>query len=279
MADLTEQIIKGTNDVVHNFRRRVMGGVVVLGALAFPWHQDILKLATNSALLGSTTFALLATATVYLAGALVELVAEVFVARLAGNYLWAFVVPFAWFPGRRRSVRYLLRAVCFLPAGVFLAYYYVARGIFGQSDFRWLDRSAVLSVSAEQYFHSLPESVIMGLQHPFGDHRELAWRFLESRAGAGSEWLRSLENRNRDVLTLLTAFLFAIVIFQPTAVYAEQPAALLFVYVVGPVVIFAYFLALKKSTIVAVEWLATLSELTDEDDAGRDSRQPTKADT
>jgi hypothetical protein len=147
MADLAEQVIKSTSGLADDFRRRVMAGAMLLGSLVYAYLKgsQTSGLAVNASLLGSATFAIVSVAAVYITGALVEIVGEVLLVRIAGNYLWAFFVPFTWFADRRGVVRYVLRSL-FWPAALILAFYYVARSLLGRSDFRWLSsKSSVLA--------------------------------------------------------------------------------------------------------------------------------------
>src|SRR5262249_15237860 len=145
-------------------------------------------------------------------------------------------------------LRWLLRLIVFLPAGAVLAYYYyLPRALLGFSDVRWLDPPTILSPRAHQYFESLPESVRKGLQQPFGIHQELAWKFLQGATTTGTQWLRSLENRNRDVLTVLTALILG-----GSLVAYRSSATLLTLQTLQfgwAVLFYAYFLTVRTSTI------------------------------
>jgi hypothetical protein len=257
MSDLETKGLD-TSGLAVDFRRRLIAGVIVLAALAYPRLKfvNISALGDNVNLLVSPVFAVFLIAAAYIAGALVENAGEVFLARLAGNYLWAFLVPFTWFRHLRLPLRYLLPTIILLPSGIVLAYFYIARALLGRSDFRWLDSPMAFSPKAQDYFQSLPECVKVGLQAPFSDRQELSWKFLQSNAGSfGTNWLLSLENRNRDVLTIISA----LVISASILAYLSGSGSLQALWAISAgilVLFYLYLITLKKSIVDAVEWVS-----------------------
>jgi|WetSurMetagenome_2_1015567.scaffolds.fasta_scaffold02806_2 hypothetical protein len=212
MAELSEKIAENVGELSEGFRRRLTAGIILLGSFTYPWltNSNISVLAGQDSLLTSPVFAIVFISLAYISGGLVEMAGEVLLARLVGNYLWAFMVPFTWVKDFSPRFRYLLCSIFCVPGGIILAYYYVGRALLGWSDFRWPNALKALSAGARDYFESLPECVKAGLLDPFGNHQELAWLFLQDRAEPiGARWLRSLENRNREVFAVLSALMLA----------------------------------------------------------------------
>jgi hypothetical protein len=165
--------------------------------------------------LATPSLAIFLTTVIYLTGAMVELLGEVILIRLIGNFLWGFSVPLVWATRKPLSKPCLLlkRGLLYLPAlyaAVWFGYYFLGRAICGLSDFRWLERSRPFSKDGLAFFESLPAPVNDGLQAPFGYRLELAWRYLQARAKPpGDQWLKSLENRNRDLIAIITAVMIS----------------------------------------------------------------------
>ena len=268
MTELGDKL-GGSFGFANDFRRRILAGLVVLVALVAPGLQDAAVEGTMSAqfisLLTSPVIAVLGLATVYMLGVLVEILGDVILARLAGNYVWAFLVPWTWFSTVGEPLRFLLRAVVWVPGGIVLAYFFVARAFIGKSDFRWLNSRATFSPEAGDYLSSLPTSVKAGLQEPFGDRQEFAWKFLQNAAGrAGADWIATLENRNRDVLTIVTALMLAVIAGVGMAFTGHRLSGLsgrlaFALQLTLLVLSWTYFVALKKSMIAAIEWAAIAS--------------------
>lgn len=277
MADLPDTLGLTGAAVATDLRRRLTAGLIVIAALAYPWILDAgaSVSAENVNLLTSPVFAGILFAVTYIIGALVEITGETFLARIAGNYLWAFMVSLTWFSHVKRPLRYVLRSILFLPGGAALAYFYLARAFLGASDFRWLQSQRMFTARAQCYLRTLPEFVRAGLQAPFGGNYEMAWRFLERDAGhTGVAWLRSRRERTRDVLAIITALFFgnAIVgiVYRGGRLDAEavvsQIAMLLLAYV--------YFLELRESTIAAVEWVSIEQTAVDPDAQPNNALEP-----
>jgi hypothetical protein len=250
----------GAPGLAVDFRRRLVAGIIVLAALAHPWLKSVSTstLGRNAELATSPVFAVFLIAAAYVVGALVETAGEVLLARVAGNYLWAFVVPFNWFNDLRLPFRYMLRLVVALPSGAFLAYFYIGRALLGKSDFRWLDPPAIFSSKAQAYFLSLPECIKAGLQAPFGDRQELSWKSLQNSAGpVGAAWLLVLENRNRDALTIVSALIISV----SALTFSDSTFRGIITIMVSILVLFyLYLIALRKSIVDAVEWVAVHGE-------------------
>jgi hypothetical protein len=278
MANLPDTIGLTGAAVAADFRRRFTAGLIVIAAFSYPWNDDagVSVSAETVNVLTSPVFAGILFAATYIVDALVEITGETFLARIAGNYLWAFMVSLTWFSHVKLPFRYVLRSIFFLPGGVALSYFYLVRAFFGVSDFRLLQSPRIFTARAQRYFCTLPEFVRAGLQAPFGDNYEVAWRLLENDAGpTGVAWLRSLQERTRDVLAIVTALFFSNVIVgyvyrvggNATEAVVSQIAMLILAYV--------YFLELKRSTIAAVEWVAIRQTVVEPDVQPNNALEPT----
>ena len=148
---------------------------------------------------------------VYAAGGLVEVFADLFIRRLTGNTAWAINAPKYMFQKTNKFFRPILKALAYYPGIGFILYAEWAKAFIGKSSYKWIDLDKQLRPRAREHLKSLPDIVREGIKDPFGGYGDLPWRYFSSH-GVDHDvraLARKLENRNKDVLVVVTALLIA----------------------------------------------------------------------
>ena len=206
-------------------RRRMSSGTIVLLGAAFSLvvgghpiatelYNITLAIFSQGGSVGAVVFLLL----VYAVGGLVEVVADTFVNRIAGNAAWAFFSNDKKQNWIRRSL-----SVCF--AVPLRAGYYMIRALIGQSMFRWESPDCDLTPIAKGYFGSFPIVVREGIKRPFDRHMEVASRFFSDLGvtDKARDFAHRLESRHRDVSVIMTAFYVALAsLVSATSILGDQ---------------------------------------------------------
>jgi hypothetical protein len=200
-------------------RRRLTAGTIVLltGFAVSPeigqWIVAASKEASLSILLAAG--ALL----IYAVGVAVELIGEVFLARAIANAVWSYL--FAKSTSRTwRGWRVYLRWPFIVVWGSARAIPYFVIGLFGVSRWRMRPRRR-LSLRARLTLKAQPTSVRNALEQPLGSNAEFGRRALIDQLSTTESrlWAKRLLDRPKDVLALVSAIVFSVVIvaFSPTS--------------------------------------------------------------
>jgi ABC-type multidrug transport system fused ATPase/permease subunit len=207
---------------------------------------------------------------VYAVGGLVEVLADLFVTRLTGNTVWAFISPMYMFQERQTFLRLILRALTYYPGIFVLLYFEWVKAFIGRSSYRWRNLDQQLKSGTRDHLKTYPEIIKDGLKDPFGKHGDLPWLYFAYH-GTNDDvkvLARKLENRKQDVLVIVTSFLISAAIV--LSVY--DPAgdtekgghlfALQLLMLVPVVFLGSYFLLLKQSILTILEYNAFTFETT-----------------
>ncbi len=270
MASTADKIVEKIPFFDGTFRRRfTAGGLIVLPIIIFAitryeisistYHLDVKDILTSPTL----AFGLLIL--IYAIGNLAEMLGEIFIIRVAGNVIWAFLVPFGRFskgPGLARNIaRAVLWYIVFGP----LFYYYSFKGLIGISEYKWEHLSEYLSPDAQNFFANLPYIVKRSLQEPFGNYGEIAWQYFQAYSSqTHRKWLIKIESRNKEILAIITAviiiYILSIIYFfifaSNLGVQVDKKVLLMLqiILIVLPLFLFmGYFLILRKSILGLLE--------------------------
>lgn len=250
------------------FRRRMTAGAIVVLGAAFSQSLKIQALSISfkdaSELINSTFVGIILLLLVYAIGGLVEVLAELFVSRLTGNTAWAIIAPKNMYKKYPSFIRKIFQAFTYYPGIIFLLYAAWGRAIIGKSSYRWHDLEKTLQPNTRAHYKLYPDIIKKGLEDPFGVYGELAWRYF-SNHGTHEEmsFARKLENRNKDILVIVTSLMIVMTIFIPSfqrlliTPGAEQEVLFIFMQfmmVVPVVFLSSYFLLLKQSILSVIEY-------------------------
>ena len=252
------------------FRRRITAGFIVTIAIAAIIQDGnnlggIFKslLTEGVDFLSSPIVVLLFFFLLFGIGGLVEVLAELFLGRLAGNTAWAFTVPEWKFMNRSKIIKPIL-IIFFLPVNIFWGW---LRALQGQSIYKWKRLESELKTETQKQFESYPESVKDGIKDPFGVNGNLPWIYFADNGSTVSAraLARKLENRNKDFLTIVTSFLIAtvcvLVRFGDTPIFdlsLESIAFLFGLFYIMPFLIslllYSYVILVRQSILSILEY-------------------------
>ena len=249
------------------FRRRMTAGAIVTITIVIMINSGNSlehSFKSLSDLISSPAAALLFFLLVHAVGRLVEVLAELFVARLTGNTAWAVKVPEWTFMDRSKVLKFILR-VLFLPVTVILIYYGWCRAMSGQSIYRWEKLEDELNTETQTQFNSYPEAVKDGLREPFGTYGKSPWTYFADLGGTVSAraLARTLENRDKDLLTIVTSLLiatvFLLVWYRDASIFDLSTSTInilvltlvmpLFIYLL----LYSYFILVRQSILNILE--------------------------
>ena len=225
-------------------RRRLSAGTIVLISFTFLFPKSYISILdinltySLAKVITSPIFAIFAILIIYAAGGLVEVIADMFFAKLAGNMRWLFTAPKYWHEKHRRLEKLFplkpkapltkapLKNLLFYYFGILLkllSFYFLVIPLFliecikvtyGISSFNWergLKRN--LSLCAYTYFEKLPEAVRAGLQSPFGNSSDFSWEyFCNNGIKEEIETAKRLRERSKDALVIITSAMIPMII-------------------------------------------------------------------
>lgn len=267
------------------FRRRMSAGVIALLGAVYRLLHDVQLEETVlfGSILSATVVGIILLLLIYSGGRLVEFVSESLVFRIAGNAAWSFF-SLTLDTANLDWIRKLLIVSLGVP---WRALQCLIKALLGESVFQWnpVDGSGL----TQKTFDTLPDVVKRGLERPFEAYQEIAYRFLADR-GMNDDvrrLVRQLDGRNRDVLVIVTASLIALFFaLLPelgnasweligvlllgildnalTGVLFLVTIVCLLAFIALHVTVWSswgYFLMLKHSLLVAVEYNTLISEI------------------
>ena len=274
------------------FRRRMTAGTIVtltIGYSVFITGADNLDGASQygyafgtgfkqlADVLSSPAAAVLFFLLVNAVGGLVEVVAELFVAKFTSNIAWAVTEPRWNTRNKNKLIKWIVqyaKRISFSLAVPFRIYYGLAMALRGRSIYRWEDLRRELRTSTRADFKKYPGVVIDGLMEPFGKYGSVSWKYFADYGNTNSTkaLARTLESRNRDILTIVSSLLtpttLALVIFvevimrqlshlpavnsNPTFVYTLLLGALLLPLAMV-VLLYSYFKLVRQSILTILE--------------------------
>lgn len=262
------------------FRRRMTAGVIVNISIGLAWFVSgnslDVKIDDLKSILSSPLIATVILLLVYAVGGLVEVVAELFITRLTGNTAWAVISPMSMFEKRHKLIKLILRGLAYYPGIIFILYKEWGEAFIGRSNFKWKDLDKHLKPNTRDHLKSLPEIVKEGVKEPFGKYSDLPWRYF-SNHGVNDDikqLARKLENRNKDVLVIVTSLLLSALILisaqeldrsllpsevDKTSSVMNSVVVIQFLMLVLVVLLGSYFLLLRQSILTIIEYSA-LSE-------------------
>ena len=253
------------------FRRRMTAGTIVnlsIGiALILSGHTFGIKIEDLKSVLSSPMVAIVFFLLVYAVGGLVEVLADLFITRLTGNTAWAIISPKYMFQNKHKLIRPILRMFAYYPGIAFLLYIEWGKAFAGKSSYEWKELEKELKPKARDHLEQLPDIVKDGIKDPFGKYEDLPWRYFSSH-GANDDvkaLARKLENRNKDVLVIVTSLMIAAIInvsFQDLTnnekvIIGNEALAIILIQVLMlvPIVFLgSYFLLLKQSILTIIEY-------------------------
>ena len=192
-------------------RRRMTAGLVVTAGVLFVLltgdnmndsnilsTSQIIKELVSVPALATLSFALL----IYGIGTLVEILSDSIMNRIFVNFTWAHHC-YRYGAHRRRFPR----GIILIPCRVIIAF------CTTKLSFATLDEE-VAGFTTRELREDLPEAVVAGICNPFGVFRDAPWRYFTREREDGSVIMlaRRLEDRNKDFLVTLTAFVTVLVI-------------------------------------------------------------------
>jgi hypothetical protein len=195
-------------------RRLTAGTLVVLTAVLVidSLRSGIATLITNKDLSLSLVLAG-AGLLIYATGVIVELVGEVFLARAVSNFVWSYLHANAY----AKTWRPLYRSIAWPYVsiwGTLRGACYFVLGLFGAS--RWRMRPMRrLSANASQAFENQPPAVRESIQCALGNNAEFGRKALidQLRTPESRRWARTLMDRPKDVLALVSAIIISLSLY------------------------------------------------------------------
>ena len=151
-------------------------------------------------------------------GGLIEVLAELFVARFTSNIAWAVTEPI-WSVRYRNviltTIEKMVKKLFFRSLAPVRIYYGLVMAVKGQSIYRWEELKKELKDETQLEFDRYPGVVIDGLMEPFGKYSSVPWTYFadHGRTSGVRALARTLESRNRDMLTIVTSLLIATTLF------------------------------------------------------------------
>jgi hypothetical protein len=198
-------------------RRLTAGTIVVLTVLIL--FKDLRDTLTHAIAAKDVSISLVLAGgalLIYATGVIVELVGEVFLARAVANVVWSYVDAGHYaqrWKGFKRPLAWVFVVVC----GTVRSVGYFVLGLFGGS--RWRMRPlGRLSGTARRTFEVQPFSVRDSIEQPLGANAEFGRKALiDQLATAESRrWARRLMDRPKDVLALVSAIVFSLLLYLAT---------------------------------------------------------------
>lgn len=195
-------------------RRRLTAGTITLLTLlvAFSDIWPHIKEAIAAKDTSISLFLVVGALLIYATGVLVELMGEIFLARAVGNAVWSYVEAAKetrrWRPSLRPSAWPYIIVWGSIQA---LGYFFV--GLFGKSHWRMRLRRR-LSANARSTYDKFPYPVRLALTRSLGAKAEFGrMALIELVTGpARKRWARTLMERPKDVLALVSALVISLLI-------------------------------------------------------------------
>ena len=199
------------------FRRRMTAGAIVVISLIFIFGSDISLTDLLGKVTTSPTFGILALLIIYAAGGLVEVLANLFATKLAGNMMWLIIAPAYMYEKHPRWARIPLRILAFYPGMLFRFPGECIEAMYGRSSYEWRSLEKRLYPDAKEYFRTLPDVVQHGLKNPFGNHSDLSWEyFCNNGSKEEIETTRKFRARSKDTLVIITSIIIPMIVMMPT---------------------------------------------------------------
>ena len=257
------------------FRRRMTGGSIVTVAIGITaWglfgSQERLEYIASSGIgnvMYSPAILALLLVIIHAIGGTIEVFAELFVARIAGNMAWSVQRPRVIVAVKFRAIRGILSFIYFalLP---FFSMYGLVCAFFGKSLYNWNNIKDHLSKEAVTRYDSFPHIVRQSLKDPFGKRRAFLWIYFGSsdNSNDGMALTRRLDSRNHDLLSVITSVMILPVISSFYLVYSwvsgssvEEVVALfvLAFYLLSfaiYILLYGYIMMIRQSIVTIIEF-------------------------
>jgi uncharacterized integral membrane protein len=266
-----EKVIERVPYADGGFRRRVTSGLIVLVSIGVSFvsvNNASVNLEFYVKQFSSPTVLILISLLMYATGGLVEVFAELFVTRITGNTVSAYVSTFQ----SVKKYHFIIRPLAYLIAiyaATIKMYYEWAKALVGKSSYRW-ESEKELSEHSNNYFESLPSIVKAGFNDPFGEYSELSWKYFSSSETSIeiSKYALELRSKNRDMLVITTSIIIALTAISFTVsegLVLSDSNALQFVYfqlslIVLVLFLSSYFILVKQSIKTLLEFAAMRSK-------------------
>lgn len=205
------------------WRRRFISGVIFFsivflhGVIAYPQAQLGLEIKN---LLQSTQLLLVAALLVFAIGSIIDAIVEGFIVRGVSLSRKVIGIIIDWVPGRRAWRRRLWFAFTALSTCLLWPVAILLGAIASSVGYNKLYRIGLiqndggfLTTEAKQFFESLPTSVREGLDEPFGDKFDVAWRSLTDMVPLSQKhWVNRLGSRNSELISFISSVLVSMIV-------------------------------------------------------------------
>jgi len=208
-------------------RRFVAGGILLIGIIIIFADKfgTLFKIADIelSTLLGSPIILLAAVLILYALGNLAEMIAGLFLVRMASGVMWTLGFP------RRVSRRLSGTYMRWLAFGGLIAWspfymlWEMIRGLRGDTRFR-LPLESELTPEALKLLDALPPKVRSGLYHPVSDDADYSTKYMIDTFATEYDrrWARRLLGQADDVSSVTTAFFIIVLLISTNSVVVRS---------------------------------------------------------